>query len=121
MEEVEDTSKYVKEAREVLKDVVCTDKGRESDVTSSMIRNVVDLTSSKSYDEFELRLKHLIARNPSLERKKFGNNLIQVIKRIDESNRMKHLKTLMEYVVMQHAVKAKLEREPSKSERERRR
>lgn len=121
MEEVEDTSKYVKDAREVLKNVVCKDKGGESDVTSTMIRNVVDLTSSKSYDEFELRLNYLIARNPSNERKKFGDNLIKVIKNVNEKERMAYLERLMEYVVMEHKVKAKLRPEAPKPEWGRRR
>jgi len=122
----EEVDKYVDASKRVLKGIEWTYEDETGAVSSSLVRNVLDITNkSKSYKEFELRLKYLVARNLSKKREDsrkneqlidFHNQLLKEGSKLDKDS-IESMRKLMEYVVMQHAVYAKLGEIKSAEER----
>jgi len=114
MEESEETTKYIVEAEKVLQGIECKEEGEGGMVTRTMVRKIFEITESRSYREFKLRFRYAVARNipkrapreTQLER--FYTNLISVAEKVEEANRLPHIRKLMEYVIMLHTVKTKL-------------
>ncbi|MBW1715636.1 MAG: hypothetical protein JRJ77_07400 [Deltaproteobacteria bacterium] len=117
---MEEVDKYVDASKRVFEGIECTYRDEQGAVSSSSVRKVLDIAmNSTSYNEFVLRLKYLVARNVSRRSTQlvdFHNQLLKEGSKLDKES-IESMRKLMEYVVMQHAVLAKLGETKSAEER----
>ncbi|MEQ9715150.1 MAG: hypothetical protein ABGF52_06395 [Candidatus Asgardarchaeum sp.] len=108
---IKSKSDLINLARRILRNVECVKREESDAVSSSFVRKVLEISQKvDSIEEFKLYVGYFVSKNaksPDSGLYTFQHNLENALKQIKYD--LNTLRTLIEYVVMLHTIKAKEE------------